>query len=392
MTLKNSSVNSDNMARIAQGRRPRDVAATSITAAVLCSAFAIFWFGFVAIVPDGGMPIDYGRLISSMYDPPQNAIENALVKGDGQIYAGQATDPLVAHPEMVRGGPSAQAFRYQRPMYGWLGWITSAGQRNAVAWALVALTVGSIALLVYVVSDWLVSAGAYPGWALLILLMPGILSNLTWIGPEALGMLFIISGLKRWLGVGKKGRISVLVPDANYPDWNAVAFFSAAGLCHETLMLVPFVLVVNAFAKGRLNLAAASSLAAAPYLIWVSFLRIRIGAWPRSPVQDRLTLVPFKGLFQALGNWYAEDWFFAAGIFALALLALAATRGSFMRQLIGIYMIVAAILGEAVWHRFQDFGRVLLPLTVLSLVGLVAVPAMRKQSSVLRVEEQPNSL
>ena len=351
-------------------RRSASNFATAGTAALLCFAFTAYWFGLVAIEPGRQDVWKTGRLISSMYDPPKNAIENALVKGDGQIFAGMATDPLAKQADMVRGGPSQQAFRYQRPMYGWLGWIASVGKREVVAWALVAITALSIALLVYAVAGWLVTEGSYPGWALLILIMPGVISNLTWLGPEALGVALITIGLKRWMLIGS-AEANYVVPMSDCPDKRSIACFAAAGLCHESFLIVPLVLLVDSTAKRRLRFVLAAAISSVPYIAWLAFLRIRIGAWPKSSVVGRFSLMPFAGMLQASTGWGAADWFFASIILTLAAIALIIGRKPDLQELILVYLVIAATLGEPVWARFQDFGRVLLPLTVLSLVAVV---------------------
>ena len=86
--------------------RRTDLIAVTLIALVLCSALAIFWFTSVVTPPTAADRTRPGLLISSMYDPPENAIENGIVKGDGQLFAGQATDPLVRRPEVVRGAES----------------------------------------------------------------------------------------------------------------------------------------------------------------------------------------------------------------------------------------------------------------------------------------------
>ena len=101
------------------------------------AALCICWFGLsdhdlattrqhaLTESPTGARPWE---LLSSMYSPPRDRVQAAFDLGDGQLYAGMATDPLVRHPDMVRGEPSEQAYRYQRPAYGWLGWALSGGR------------------------------------------------------------------------------------------------------------------------------------------------------------------------------------------------------------------------------------------------------------------------
>lgn len=352
--------------------RRTDLIAVTLIALVLCSALAIYWFTSVVTPPTAADRTRPGLLISSMYDPPENAIENGIVKGDGQLFAGQATDPLVRRPEMVRGPESEQAYRYQRPVYGWLGWVASGGQPGAVAVALIAVTILSATLLGFACARWLYDAGADPRWALAVLLLPGVVVDLTWIGPETLGAALVVLGLFRWLDVrdhpGTRERDR---PASTPPDWVAVACFAAAGLCRETLLLVPFVLMVTAAGAGRWRRALGAALAAVPYVAWVLVLQVRIGAWPQGSVDGRLSVLPFGGMVDALDRWAAAEYGFALLVLGLAVAALVLGRRSGLRALIAVQLVLAATMGQAVWNRFPDFGRVLLPLGVLSLLALV---------------------
>ncbi len=356
----------------------QDIAAVVVIAALICGALVAYWFTSVVSAPGPQDPAEAGQLISSMYDPPTNAVENGLVKGDGQLFAGQATDPLVRRPEMVRGGESEQAYRYQRPMYGWLGWAASGGQRAAVAWALIVVTVISVVGLVAMAGVWLAARGADPRWALATIAMPGVFVDLTWVGPEALGTALVLAGLFRWLRPNRPGDVDPAGIEGERPDLVAVALFAAAGLCRETLLLVPFVLMVTALVRRRLPHAAAAAASAVPYLLWVAFLLVRIGALPKGSVGGRMSVVPFGGLLSEASGWGPGDLLFATVLLGLAVAALVLGRGSGLRPLVGAHLALAATLGAPVWHRFPDFGRVLLPLGMLSLLVVVPALAARK--------------
>lgn len=356
--------------------RRTDLVAVTVIALILCAAVAGYWFTSVVSAPTAADKTeDQGKLISSMYDPPETAIENGIVKGDGQLFAGQATDPAVRRPEMVRGSEAEQAYRYQRPAYGWLGWIASGGQPGNVAVALIGVTVASSVLLAFASARWLLDKGADPRWGLVVLLVPGVFVDLTWIGPEVLGVALTVLGLYRWFDVRRRTDPSErsLAPSAG-PDWVAVACFAAAGLCRETLLLAPFVLMVTSAFAGRWRRAVGAALSAAPYVLWVLFLKVRIGAWPQGSVDGRLSVLPFGGLLDATSNWKAAEVVFAVLLVGLAVAALALGRRSGLRPLIAANLVLAATLGEPVWHRFPDFTRVLLPLGVLSL--LAVIPAL----------------
>lgn len=356
--------------------RRTDLIAVSLIALAMCAALVGYWFTSVVSEPTAADRSDRaGPLISAMYDPPSNAVENGITKGDGQLFAGQATDPLVRRPEMVRGPESEQAYRYQRPVYGWLGWIASGGRPGAVAWGLITVTVLSSVLLVVAAARWLLDRGTDPRWALTMLLLPGVFIDLTWIGPEVLATALVVLGLYRWLDVAHRAepRERDLPADAA-PDWIAVACFAAAGLCRETVLLVPFVLMVTSALAGRWRRAVGAALAAAPYVVWVLFLKARIGAWPEGSVEGRLSVLPFGGMLDAVGTWARAEWAFAALLLVLAVAGLVLGRRSGLRALIGANLALAATLGEPVWHRFPDFTRVLLPLGALSL--LAVIPAL----------------
>ncbi len=353
-----------------------DLVAVALIAVVLCAAAVAYWFTSVASEPTAAdRSAHAGKLISAMYDPPANSVENAIDKGDGQLFAGQATDPMVRRPEMVRGDKAEQAYRYQRPAYGWLGWIASGGRPNAVAWGLITVTVLATGLLVFAGARWFRNRTTDPRWALTMLLLPGVFVDLTWIGPEVLGTALVMLGLHRWLDVAHRPHVRerdlpVLAP----ADWMSVACFAAAGLCRETLLVVPFVLMMTSVLARRWRRALGAALSAAPYVVWVVVLRWRIGSWPQGSVDGRLSLVPFGGLVDAAGTWARGEYGSAALLLGLAVAAIALGRRSGLRAVIAANLALAATLGEPVWHRFPDFARVLLPLGALSL--LVVIPAL----------------
>ena len=343
------------------------VVAVALVALMVCGGMAYWWFSSldrpVAPPPAGQV---HQPTIAAVYDPPATGIEDALNKGDGQIFAALATDPLAHHTDNIRKGPEEQAYRYQRPAYGWLGWAISGGRTSAVAWSLIGLTAVAAALLVAAGAQFLVGRGADPRWALVLLLCPGLVIDITWVGPETLGTALLVFGLVRWPLTGAQRAAR-----GSSPDWLAVACFAAAGLCRETLLLIPFVLMVSDLVRRRTGWALGAACSAAPYVLWVLYLRVQIGAWPKGSVGGRLSVVPFGGMVSAASGWRPGDAFVAAMILALAVLALVLDRSSGLRPLIAANLVFAALLGSAVWTRFPDFSRVLLPMTALSMLALV---------------------
>lgn len=347
------------------GPAPRrgEVAAVALIATVLAAAVAAWWFTSAVDSPAPAGRYVAGRQVAAVYDPPVDAVERALNKGDGQVFAAQATDPLARTPDLIRGGPTEQAYRYQRPAYGWLGWLASGGgARHRVAPALAAVTVAATGLLVLAGARYLAARGTDPRGALLLLLLPGVAVDLTWIGPEVLGLGLVVLGLDAWLR---------RPPGPPAVPWRAVGAFAAAGLCRETLLVVPATLAALALVRRRPAEVAGLAAAALPYLAWVVHLRLALGAWPSGSVDGRLSPVPYGGLVAAVDTWTAVDLVLAVALVGVAVAALVRTRGTDLGWLVAVHLVLAGTLGEPVWHRVPDFGRVLLPLGALSVLALL---------------------
>lgn len=308
-----------------------------------------------------------GSLISARYDPPTSGVEVGLDLGDGQLFATHAADPFLDRPEMIRGGAEEQAYRFQRPLFGWLGWLASGGQPGAVPWAVVGLTVASVVALVVGAGRVLRDRGADSRLALVLLAAPGVLADLQRVGPEALGTLLVLAGAVTWA--------------SRRSPWAAIACFAAAGLCRETLLLVPAALLLHDLVRGpstadRRRAVLAGLAVVAPYAGWVVALRGIVGAWPSGTVDGRLSVVPFAGLVEAVGSWTALDLVFAVAVLGTAVLALARRAGEpWLRWVVAAHLLLAATLGDPVWASWRDWGRVLLPMTALTLLALATRPA-----------------
>jgi hypothetical protein len=349
------------------------VVAVALIAMVLAGAAATWWFS--SVVADLAIPADPqadGRRIAAIYDPPDRPIEAALNRGDGQLFAALATDPAVQRPEQVRGPASEQAYRYQRMAYGWLGWAASGGRAEAVPWALIAVTVASVGLLVGAGGMLLIDRGADPRLALLLALQPAVFIDLTWVGPEVLGTALALVGLVVW--TRRPAGSTAFGASA----WGAVACFAAAGLCRETLLVVPATIVVYEAWHRRWRLAAVLALSAVPYVAWVLVLRAHLGAWPSGSVGGRLSPVPFGGMVAAMSGWGAGDLVVAALILVPAVVALVVAGPGLLRLLVATNLAFASLLGEPVWNRWPDFSRVLLPLSTLAVIAIVVAVAARR--------------
>jgi hypothetical protein len=336
----------------------RRIVQTILAATAIATLVAVSWFATPPAPPAEVAAVN-DSLLSAVYDPPTRPVEIHLARGDGQIFATHAQDPLLRRPDLVRGGRAEQAYRLQRPLYGWLGWAASGGQAGLAPWALIVLTIGSVALLAGIVASFLAAGGRDPLWALLVVVMPGVLTDLTWVGPEALGVALLVIGLRAWQG-----------PVRNL--WVAVPAFAVAGLARETMLIVPAVLAVTELvrtrARGRDGLWLAG--AALPFVGWLLVVRWRIGVWPEGSVEGRLSALPFGGLLEVAGRWTPGDVLAAIVVFLPAAVVLARRGDAMWKALVLAHLALAAALGAPVWERHVDFDRVLLPLAVLSLLAL----------------------
>lgn len=342
-------------------RARRELATVTGVALLLAGLVAWSWFVLPADTGDG--PPASG-LISRLYEPPDSQVEALFNARDGQIFATLATDPLAGRSDLIRGGAQEEAYRYQRPGYGWIGWLASGGQPAAVPWALVVVTVLSVAGLVAALGAALQRARVSAAWALVVLITPGVVANLMFIGPESLGTALVVLAVLR-------ARRSPGIP------WDAVALFAAAGLCRESLLLVPAVLALRALLRRDLPRVGALALAAAPYVAWVLFLRVRIGAWPRGKLPGRLSPVPFEGLVRGTEAWTLAEGAPIVFVLALGLAGLVLATDGELRALVGANLALAAFMGHLVWERAEGTGRTLLPLAAFSLWAVAAARARR---------------
>ena len=371
------------MARPAATEDQRQVALVAVLALVLASLVVGGWFHRAFLLPD---PTTWqrGRVVSAAYDPPDQVVELYFDQGDGQLFAHQAQDPFLRHPEGIRGGPNEEAYRWQRPLYGWLGWAASGGQPAAVAWALIALTILASALLAVAAALASRAAGRSPLWGLVVLAAPGVAADLIRCGPEVLATALVGLGLAAWLGRERR-------------TWVAVACLAAACLARETLLVVPLALVAADWWRsrppGHLLAGAVGRLrnpllwSTVPYLAWVLVLRVGLGAWPRGDVSGRLSVVPFGGLVAAASAFDHEEVLALGLILVPAVLALVLGRDLRLRVLVAAHLLLAAVLGEAVWASWLDFGRVLLPLSLVAFLALVHRPVAPADEAIPAVRE-----
>lgn len=204
---------------------------------------------------------------------------------DGQFYWGTAIDPL-GTGRVHRDFDSAP-YRYGHPLYGWLGWVFSAGQARAAPAALAAVGVLSM-LLAGVGAGVLGRLAGGRGWeGLFVALNPGLLYAAAHDLAEPLCALLLVAGLL-----------------AYFRRRNAIALtcFAVLPLAKEPLAFVALGLAAFELVRRRragLRTAVTLCLTVVPAACWWVAMRIHLGAWFNSS-QDTVLRSPLTGWKRAL--------------------------------------------------------------------------------------------
>ena len=203
---------------------------------------------------------------------------------DGQFYWGIAVDPLAIGN--VHQDFDSASYRYGHPLYGWLGWLFSAGQARAAPAALAA--VGLLSMLFAGVGASLLGrfAGGR-GWeGLFVALNPGLLYAAAHDLAEPVCALLLVGGLL-----------------AYFHDRRATALlcFALLPLAKEPLVFVPLALAAFELLRRRSGFrsAVALCLTVIPAACWWVAMRIHLGAWFNSS-QDTVLRSPLAGWKRAL--------------------------------------------------------------------------------------------
>jgi hypothetical protein len=248
---------------------------------------------------------------------------------DGQFYWGIAVDPLAIGE--LHGAFDKPSYRYGHPLYGWLGWLLSAGHARAAAAGLAAAALLSMAAAAIAASTLGVTRRR-SGWiGLFVALSPGLIIAAGNDLAEPLAVTLLLSGLALYLR------------KQDLPAWICLALLP---LAKEQLILVP--LAIAGYELHVLRPARALRFAAAllPALIWWTYARITLGAW--FTTGDTALGRPLQGWWRTLAdartNGLTEYSTTAVMILLLALLGLTFVRALRLRGPVELcYLALAAV-------------------------------------------------
>jgi uncharacterized membrane protein (UPF0136 family) len=245
---------------------------------------------------------------------------------DGQFYWGIAVDPL-ATGTLPRSFDKA-SYRYGHPLYGWLGWLASAGRARAVPAALVLIGVASM----FVAAAAAVALGlarGRSGWeGLFVVFNPGLIAAVVNDLAEPLAVALLLVALL------------ALVRGRWVPAWICLALLP---LAKEPLIVVPLVVAVWELAHGRRRSAARLATTILPALLWWTYMRIDLGAFFTSG--DTALGAPLSGWRSALlGQGRSGGIAVAVLVALLVLLVIAALQAARTRGPVELaYLTLAAL-------------------------------------------------
>jgi MFS family permease len=181
---------------------------------------------------------------------------------DGQFYWGIAVDPLATGK--VHKAFDKPAYRYGHPLYGWLGWLFSAGRPRLVPAALGAVGLASLFIAAAAAAALGVARGG-SGWeGLFIALNPGLVSAAAHDLAEPLAAALLLGAFAAHF----RGRLVAA--------WICLALLP---LAKEPLLLVVLALVVWELVQRRQRRALMFTSAVIPALLWWTYVRVELDAW-----------------------------------------------------------------------------------------------------------------
>ena len=345
--------------------------------------FVGFRFAFAAhrdasrFVLAGAVSTDAGAVHDHLYVAPGGGY-------DGQFYYRMARAPLDFDP-IVDGIHIDSPIRYQRIVYPALAYVASAGNGAAVPWALIAVNVAMMLVLVAACGAIAVESGRDPAWGLLAAGFFGLLLSVGRDLTEPTEVAFLACGILAM----RRGRTG----------WAALAF-SAAVLSRETAIVVVgayLAVTVAEYATHRARPSWRDGALLLPVVVfaaWESVVREQTGTLAlRNPSGDPPT-VPFVGIARALPTWLSHLgsssglllFLEAFAVVALVTVALGGaihvgwgSRAHASETLALVLIAVFTVaLPKSFWIEYKDF-RTIAELWLLG--GIVFVTAPRRNSA-----------
>lgn len=220
--------------------------------------------------------VRFGQLYAKYTDPPRDAVIDSLQGYDGQFFWLQAGDPLLLRDATVaRFRGSGQAFRMQRMAYPTVAYVLAAGQRDAIAYSLLAVNLIVVLVSTAAFAAYAAGRGWSPRWAIVVGLMPGFMLPTIRDLSDPLACATMVAGLLAW----RSGRRA----------W-AATLLTVAVLAREPMLLAVAAVAIEAGwgwygARRRPGAASRAARTAWPvvavpvlaFLLWTAYIDVRYG-------------------------------------------------------------------------------------------------------------------
>ncbi|HEV8299157.1 MAG TPA: hypothetical protein VGQ20_17740 [Acidimicrobiales bacterium] len=299
-------------------------------------------------------------------------LELLIVQSDGQAFASLARDPLLRRPEVFRTDAEA-AYRAERPLLPYAAWALSLGRTGWVPPALAFLAAAGTGLAAAALARLLIDRGLSAGWGVVVVLLPGTYTSLTYLGPEPLGLGLVAWGLIAW----QRKRLLL-----------GAVLFTLAALCRESLLLVPAACALFELRHRRVRNLPQLGAPLLAYLGWITAVRWRVGAWPTDAGDGRLSL-PLRGLYDGLAHPLERAWpdntAFAALCIVVGIVGVVVARRDPLAPIMAAHLAFGSVMGSLIWGSWGGYCRVLLPLHAFATVTIAARLARIRADARVRV-------
>jgi hypothetical protein len=294
----------------------------------------------------------YGK--TGFYGPSDAPLFLAVARnpfGNGAHFVGKA---------LVQG----VAYRYGRIGFPIVGWALALGRPSLVRWTLAATYVGAFAAWIALAGEHLRRGGRSPKLALWIFATPWAL--LWFVNPDIIsepmaGALVLLAYLYERDGRQRSARVT-----------------AAFAILTRELMIVAFVPLAWRDWKTRRWLAVRDwGLVVAPYLVWTTWVRVRVGTFPfADPSTSRRNALAFplvgwvRTMTGPLDN--GQGWGVLIAFVTLALVVMTAVRGPWLYPVTHgaiALSLLSLCYGVAVFAFPGEAIRVMAPTQMMLLIA-----------------------
>lgn len=292
---------------------------------------------------------------------------NFCLHSDAPSFLRVARDPFGSGRHFPAPLALGVAYRYGRILYPLSAWVLALGRPAAVPWTLAAVYAVSAAIWFAATAELIERVGASPRRMLLLVGAPFVLvlvfSPVVAAEPMA-GALVLLAYL-----FAQDGR------------WRASAVSAALAILTREMMAVAFLpLAWQAWRTRRWRGLAEWLVVALPYLVWASYVRVRVGVFPfLDPASTRRAAFapPFVGWVETLRAHpgVGDLLGMTIGAVTLAIAAAMVWRRAWttpVQQAAIVSCGFVVCYGRAVWQYPTEAVRVMAPAQVLLFVAIVS--------------------